>query len=1287
MTTRRTRAALVLIYALAMDVFLTPATPAGDFFLFAPFQRKKPEVPEVKHDPVERLAREIDWLESHLETYGTIVPKHPNVWGEARLTKHRQDFEREMATELQNFRATIQANISMRDQSFLGVALALGAAVGPETGRPAAPAAPSPSTFNTYFTNTSTAIARAPDTGLQQAEVVSPLDPTGTKIAGVSIEPVIYLAQKQRYLDFLNQLRRNNEGDDTSDSPGYSLNLVRIPVSVLPGKKTRKGFGAEITFTAQPYLSEELLPMTFRNLVINDVVQQLSYPLTMWLNGDPRKLAALVDTVNKLHSEEERARRKADETTLRELRGKIAAIDERIAEVQKRLESYQSAESLLAAKSIKQIDDRTKSIFRQSLKLDIDPFDATDVAPLKKIHAAAVNLPLDKIGDSRLREVLRTLRSDAAEKNKGKTITADDLRVAANERVRKTKAEIDELRKELERLRTARNQLTVQSTEIQQRLEKEANSLAQGVPTLSVAPTRTRGARQPFPESQLIPVYGKDMDFLAHVVTEAYRATSNHAANNPVIHLTDVTAFLQEEASAAYQFLTVHPAMWNFCLPIIVDAVRKHDYAKLDETRMQFIVALNGGDMEHTSAGALAWGIIVDAALLNAHLIADMREAAASKGCGCLNGAPDWPDFYHPTPTPEARMAFNEYVRCRWPIHVFALDPITDDQNVGEFASVRREMQLAVAVALASGQMNGNAAMNFMRRIELDVETIALNRTAVGFSHGNDTFGWRFYPRVQTPGIKSTLGAVKESVFGGPSKEQLVHDRELEPAMRECVAIMLMPSFVPYAVFETRANWFGLVNPAHKELALRDAMQISKMHRSIHESAKYVSECGLYRPTDIQLLRRAVDQIDRKLPLQAMTAQIPFENALGGFEMFNSGITDLSPELRGWYGAPGVFVAQQPQESKACSDTDYQDGISLNGKDGAQCAGTCRGTTLFLMGKGFSVHETRVIAGGRCVPYVLLSREVMRVTIPDHALTVFDPQSNREFVDVHVATPYGVTSHLLIPVANPCPKPVGSFMWTKPKGQKPDDLQGDLTVPAGSPDYRDLFIHTKPPLPQRLEIRHSLLPTHTIKPPGDVRVRLTFVYSDGTSHVKTSAKSIKVKDNEVGFGTRIDSSILSIAELIEQTAEQHKFFAEKAAQIVVTGELVQDDNLVGILENPFVIKISQPAPPPCCDKPKATPEEKKPAKKDSEKEKAGADPLETPPAESAMPPIGLPLLSNLGGHWNLFEAGRSFVHAHKRAAKSSRPWMAPPMPGKRQQRPWGEEIEVAREPMEAVARR
>lgn len=101
----------------------------------------------------------------------------------------------------------------------------------------------------------------------------------GFNPAGLSLEPTMYLDEMSNYIHHLHELRRINEGSDTNDSPGYALDLVRVPVSVFPGKKTRKGYGAEITITATPYLTPELLPVTFRNMVENDLVDLLCRPL------------------------------------------------------------------------------------------------------------------------------------------------------------------------------------------------------------------------------------------------------------------------------------------------------------------------------------------------------------------------------------------------------------------------------------------------------------------------------------------------------------------------------------------------------------------------------------------------------------------------------------------------------------------------------------------------------------------------------------------------------------------------------------------------------------------------------------------------------------------------------------------------------------------------------------------------------------------------------------------------------------------------------------------------
>ena len=147
-----------------------------------------------------------------------------------------------------------------------------------------------------------------------------------------------------------------------------------------------------------------------------------------------------------------------------------------------------------------------------------------------------------------------------------------------------------------------------------------------------------------------------------------------------------------------------------------------------------------------------------------------------------------------------------------------------------------------------------------------------------------------------------------------------------------------------------------------------------------------VTDSDCYRPGDVQRLHNKIQQLEARLPMQSTMVQVPYENTLGGFAMFNTGVTDLAPELTGWYGAPAV-------------------------NPGAD-------TTVFLVGNHFSVLQTKVLAGGLAVTgQEMLSRQVLKVTIPAKAMQVGD--AAQKFVDVNLATPYGVTQHLLIPVATP----------------------------------------------------------------------------------------------------------------------------------------------------------------------------------------------------------------------------------------------------------------------------
>jgi hypothetical protein len=286
------------------------------------------------------------------------------------------------------------------------------------------------------------------------------------------------------------------------------------------------------------------------------------------------------------------------------------------------------------------------------------------------------------------------------------------------------------------------------------------------------------------------------------------------------------------------------------------------------------------------------------------------KETAAAKGCGCAHEG--WLDYYLPEPSAEARHAFIEYVRCRWPIHVFALDPETQDQNIADAFALQRDLQLAMSLAFVSGQISANNMMKFARRIEQNYETIALNRTEVGFSHGGDTFGWRFYPRFQTPDIAGNLTVFfRDLLIGGPNRAAVLRQRQLEPGPRECVAVVIMPSFVPYVTFESTANWFKLTNPKCKELNVAQAMKLSRRVKAIQDCGPNVCDADCYRCGDLPLLLRKAEQLSARLPFQSQLVQVPYENTLGGFAMFNTGVTDLAPRLTGWYGIAGVEV-QRP---------------------------------------------------------------------------------------------------------------------------------------------------------------------------------------------------------------------------------------------------------------------------------------------------------------------------------------------------------------------------------------
>jgi hypothetical protein len=107
-----------------------------------------PHKPHIKLDPTMMgLAHDLDKVEKYIDWYGSVVPKVPDVWGQARLTQHREQFETYMATELSAFQVYLNGSLGRSDSAFFAQAVALGIAAQPRPligGTTTAPAPSSP---------------------------------------------------------------------------------------------------------------------------------------------------------------------------------------------------------------------------------------------------------------------------------------------------------------------------------------------------------------------------------------------------------------------------------------------------------------------------------------------------------------------------------------------------------------------------------------------------------------------------------------------------------------------------------------------------------------------------------------------------------------------------------------------------------------------------------------------------------------------------------------------------------------------------------------------------------------------------------------------------------------------------------------------------------------------------------------------------------------------------------------------------------------------------------------
>ncbi len=834
-----------------------------------------------------QVARMIDCIQEDIMDQGTVVIKQPDIWSQARMTKFRKEFEDTMQPEVNNFADYLSAQIARSDSAAFSSQTALGASLVP-TGQ-------APSVENNPAGTTPPASAPAADFTFLNAASANAAGKVPTPPANLKygLEPNVHLDEKADYITHLHRLRRINLGDDTADSAGYGLYLMRVPVSIQPGDKTVKGYGALVNITMQHDFNPKFLEDTYRNLVINDVVDLLT-PVVHELIRSGRAFQYNQTIFTYL-----------DAKSKEELDNKQTALTK----------VYDSVKQANALHTVGRTGTRTFAIAPSDVKRIFVPQNLLNLA-----YAAQVSLDLGNSG------------------------------FPGTNRVKSTDVGAY-LRRELE----------------------SAYDLMEG-----------RCHEEP-------PLL-MDVDYIEKLTDQVYR----RKYEGPKGAVVDSQAELND-------FYTLYES-FTHRLP---------------------------GNLRFRPIGVLCWGIALEAGLLNRQLRKDMADTKDSEGNVCPFNVENL-HFYAPTPTPEAITAFNAYVKARWPMITFALEPVTDQQNIEDAYTRRRDLQLAVAFALSSGQITFKQAINYTRTLQYEAQTIALNQTVAGFAHGNDTFGWRITPRFQTPPDESNLRAVTNLILrGGPGPNYGLKNSKIEPGLREMTAVVVMPSFVQAMKLDVANNWFRLHDPDDFKLRTAHSVDLGRRINEARLALDSADTCGAYRPQDVERLRARLHQLEAMLPLQTARVKVPYENTLGGFALFTQGATALIPEVSGYEGID-YFV---PSKS----------------------------TDLILYGKHFSIYETTVVVGGVALSRIpanpppasgsggaqdkgggnaatpapappsdsgyfdILSREVLRLHIPPNVIQTATREDGSVVVEVSVSTPTGISNRVQIPVL-PAAAKTGAFV-------------------------------------------------------------------------------------------------------------------------------------------------------------------------------------------------------------------------------------------------------------------
>jgi hypothetical protein len=385
-----------------------------------------------------------------------------------------------------------------------------------------------------------------------------------------------------------------------------------------------------------------------------------------------------------------------------------------------------------------------------------------------------------------------------------------------------------------------------------------------------------------------------------------------------------------------------------------------------------------------------SWMLAMQSAILDRNLKKILNDMAANGQLSAQQCAsPESVAFFCPD-SPETQMLWESIIRDTYPLHVFNLDPIAEQQNAYDAFSRRREMQVALAFSVANGNvLTADQKLKASRRLALDEATIALNRTAVAFAHSDDTFGWYFHPRIQTPPVESSnIGALARTIWStGPTENYDRKHRRLEPGIRDCEVLIAMPSFVTDVSFDLTTNWEkvsrpGVTKRSYEEMIAQGG-RLQRLRNCMNDPAN--QHC--YRPGDYERLLSRIDQLEKMLGLQTHHVRLPYEHRQTGTGLFDKGNKQLAPSIDHYYGLSYL----DPDQTAA---------------------------SFFLTGDNFHPTLSHVIVGGseyhvstaEPVQVEVLSRELLHVRAAKLTKTL----SQDDKFEVRVGTPAGMSNPLVI---------------------------------------------------------------------------------------------------------------------------------------------------------------------------------------------------------------------------------------------------------------------------------